>query len=42
MELLLNRREEAVEIDVQEAEEVGLSWGAHVGIIFAACSPNLT
>ena len=39
MELLLNRREEAVEIDVQEAEEVGLSWGAHASILFALCSP---
>ena len=29
MELLLYRREEAVEVDVEEGEEVGLSGGAH-------------
>jgi hypothetical protein len=39
MELLLHGREEAVEIDVEEAEEVGLSGGAHEAIIFAASSP---
>ena len=39
MELLLHRREEAIEIDVEEGEEVGLSGGAHERIIFASCSP---
>ena len=40
MELLLYRREEAVEVDVEEAEEVGLSSRAHGRIIFAGYSPG--
>jgi hypothetical protein len=35
VQLLLDRGEEAVEVDVQEGEEVGLSGGAHWYIIFA-------
>jgi hypothetical protein len=38
MKLLLDRREEAVEVDVDVREEVGLSRGAHRRIIFAECS----
>ena len=41
MKLLLYRRKEAVEVDVEEGEEVGLSSGAHERIIFAACSPSI-
>ncbi len=29
VELLLDRREEAVEVDVQEGEAVGMEWGGH-------------
>ncbi len=40
MELLFDGREEAVEVDVEEGEEVGLSGGAHGIIVFAGCSPE--
>ncbi len=39
MELLFYGRKEAVEVDVEEGEEVGLSGGAHGRIIFAGYSP---
>ena len=35
MKLLFDGRKEAVEVDVEEGEEVGLSSGAHGRIIFA-------
>jgi hypothetical protein len=35
-------REEAVEIDVKEGEEIGLSERAHERIIFASYSPETT
>jgi hypothetical protein len=41
MELLLDGGEEAVEVDVEEAEEVGLGGFGHRGIIFAGCSPGV-
>jgi hypothetical protein len=39
MELLFYGRKEAVEVDVEEGEDIGLSGGAHRRIIFAWCSP---
>jgi hypothetical protein len=39
VELLFDRGEEAVEVDVEEGEEVGLSGRAHGQIIFARSSP---
>ena len=39
VELLFYGGEEAVEVDVQEAELVGLEVGGHEMIIFAWCSP---
>ena len=41
MKLLLDRRKEAVEVDVEEGVEVGLSGRAHGRIIFAWCSPGM-
>jgi hypothetical protein len=38
VKLLFDGREEAIEIDVEEGEEVGLSGGAHGQIIFAGSS----
>jgi hypothetical protein len=44
VELLFNGREEAVEVDVEEAEAVGLGVEVHAGgvaaIIFAVCLPE--
>jgi hypothetical protein len=39
VELLFDRREEAVEIDMQEAEAIGLCARCHGSIIFACVSP---
>jgi len=41
MELLFDLGEEAVQVNVQEAEEIGLGDGRHREIIFAWCSPGL-
>jgi hypothetical protein len=40
VQLLLDRREEAVEIDVEEAEAIGLCARRHGLIIFAWVSPE--